>query len=78
LIEVFKNIPVRLHDEPSSGDVTRIQIRLPGKFLVFFTLDGRRIVRKFRKNDLVQVIYETIKALEAKEKSFEVINEWLT
>ncbi len=67
-----------MHDEPSSGDVTRIQIRLPGKFLVFFTLDGRRIVRKFRKNDLVQVIYETIKALEAKEKSFEVINEWLT
>ena len=40
------------HPEPSSGDVTRIQIRMQ---------DGSRIVRKILKNDKVRVLYEVLK-----------------
>uniref|UniRef100_A0A7S4JAM3 UBX domain-containing protein n=1 Tax=Odontella aurita TaxID=265563 RepID=A0A7S4JAM3_9STRA len=35
-------------DEPTSGDVARVQIRMP---------DGKRLVRKFRGNDPVRTIY---------------------
>lgn len=53
-------------DEPASGDVARIQIRMP---------DGKRLVRKFKGDDNVKVIYAFVAQsnLEAKEgKAFEL------
>lgn len=39
---------INVGDEPVSGDIARVQIRMP---------DGRRLVRKFRGDDPVKLIY---------------------
>ena len=41
-------LAIEVGDEPTSGDVARIQIRMP---------DGKRLVRKFKLDDSVKVIY---------------------
>ncbi|KAL7508698.1 hypothetical protein ACHAXN_005806 [Cyclotella atomus] len=53
-------------DEPDSGDVARIQIRMP---------DGKRLVRKFKADDTVKIIYAFVAQsnVEAREgKVFEL------
>lgn len=59
-------LAIEVGDEPTSGDVARIQIRMP---------DGKRLVRKFKLDDSVKVIYAFVAQSndEAKGgKSFEL------
>ena len=59
-------LSMEIGDEPTSGDVARIQIRMP---------DGKRLVRKFRGDDSVKCIYAFVvhSNSEAKEgKAFEL------
>lgn len=73
--KAFESIRAVKRDEPSVGDTTRIQFRLPGKKTHFSSLanpaspinpinipDGSRLVRKFLKSDPVLYLFQFIKA----------------
>jgi len=68
LCEKFhKKIKAVVSPEPTSGNTTDIQFRLP---------DGKRIVRSFLVDDKVLVLFEYIKGSipEAKEQPFDLLN----
>lgn len=59
-------LSMKVDDEPTNGNVARIQIRMP---------DGKRLVRKFKGEDCVKTIYAFVAQSnpEAKEgKAFEL------
>lgn len=64
---IHKKIKAIVKPEPTSGNITRIQFRLP---------DGKRIVRKFLKEDTILSLFEFIKGeiSEANTKPFELLN----
>ncbi|ORX46385.1 hypothetical protein BCR36DRAFT_405674 [Piromyces finnis] len=68
LCEKFhKKIKAIVNPEPTSGNTTDIQFRLP---------DGKRIIRSFLIEDKVLVLFEYIKGSvpEAKEQPFDLLN----
>jgi len=68
LCEKFhKKFKAVVNPEPTSGNVTGIQFRLP---------DGKRVVRSFLSEDKVLVLFEYIKGSipEAKEQPFDLLN----
>ena len=67
IISVFDSIKPILTEEPTSGDITRIQFRLP---------DGSRVVRKFLKTSIIRNLFEFIKATNPPQENsaFELIN----
>ncbi|TPX33745.1 hypothetical protein SmJEL517_g03477 [Synchytrium microbalum] len=63
---LYNSIKPRVREEPTTGDITRIQIRGP---------DGRPVVRKFVKTDLVRYIFEFVKAsVPGGDRPFELFN----
>ncbi|KAJ3106125.1 hypothetical protein HDU97_006942 [Phlyctochytrium planicorne] len=60
-------VKANVRDEPTSGDITRIQFRLP---------DGSRNVRKFLKSDKILYLFEYVKGVypDASTKPFELLN----
>lgn len=55
-LDPFDSIQAKEHDEPTSGDTTRVQIRFP---------NGKRLVHKFSLNEKVGVIYAWLKYILA-------------
>lgn len=64
-VDVWSTINAVAGDEPTSGDLTRIQFRLP---------DGSRVVRKFEKSQTVRSLFEFVKSLPGMDKKFEILN----
>ena len=88
----FDSIKAVKQEEPTVGDITRVQIRCPGMLHYnsidschlccelngsHFTTDGQRVVRKFLKSDPVRRIFEYVKSsVPGADKPFEVRSRW--
>jgi hypothetical protein len=53
-------------DPPAGPNATQVQYRLP---------DGKRIVKKFAKDDIVRTLFEHLKAIQPDLKPFEVCDD---
>ncbi|TPX40731.1 hypothetical protein SeMB42_g04652 [Synchytrium endobioticum] len=65
-VTAFDAVSPIKRDEPTTGDITRVQIRCP---------NGDRVVRKFLKSDPVRHIFEYVKSsIPGGDKPFEIFN----
>jgi hypothetical protein len=60
--DLFDSIVAGEEIPEPEGDTTRIQFRCPGMHLKVILVDGQRIVRKFRKDDLVRALFSYVKS----------------